>query len=139
MKVVRGIATASQAETIRNWNIKYLDSPNVSLDEDTFLFIDEKDNCLGYANIIFDGKLWIDWFCAPRNGALCLKLLLEQLPMLYRCADSVQLIVSCDNGENEKAAQARLNLYFAHGFKIVRTLWVAAKQVKFVMQRELSF
>jgi hypothetical protein len=141
MNAVRGIATPNQTETIRAWNITYLDSPHVFVGEDTFLFVDDKGNCLGYADISCNEILSIDWFCAPRNGALCLKLLLGELALLYPHMRFVKLLVTCDNSESEKAIQARLNLYYAHGFKIVHTLWITTRKqkgpVNFTMHREL--
>lgn len=123
----------------RQWCLLYTGEPYVYNEDD--LFFVKGDDCLGYAEYKLCAEMiHISWFCAPHSGAVCFQALLEFLQQRYIRAKSFKLGLSVwyDKGESPKAIGARLNLYYAFGFKIVGSTWFDyVKGVNFKMERSL--
>lgn len=121
------------------WNEIYLDCSLVAEDQDSVLFFLRDQQCIGYVELEFSpGVIYISWFCAPRNGSVCMELMLDYLANKHDHRTALELNVGCQSFEHPKAVTARLNLYFKFGFKILETQWCGPGHVDLRMARWLK-
>lgn len=110
------------------WNKAYLNTSDLADEDEYRVYFVDGDECLGYAELDYEGSrstcdhVSLSWFCAPRNGQVCLTSLLTWIQTNFTECRRITLSVSCGHDEHPKAGQARLNLYFLFGFKIFDTI-----------------
>lgn len=126
-------------ETVKVWNLRYLDTAVVEQDPESVLFFLRGEECIGYTELdISPEVIYISWFCAPGNGSVCMELLLDYLCSKNPSRTALELNVNCQSHEPAKAIPARLNLYTKFGFTILTAQWCGAGHLDLRMARWLK-